>query len=80
MDYDWDEAKRRVNREKHGLDFVDVVRFDWGNAVIRIDHRRDYGEVRLNAVGVLDGQRVSITFTMRGRTRRIISLRRDGKG
>ncbi|WP_420391918.1 BrnT family toxin [Acuticoccus sp.] len=45
-----------------------------------IDDRQDYGEVRQNAVGFLDGRLINLTFTMRGPTRRIISMRRAREG
>ena len=32
MDSEWDEAKRRANREKHGLDFSLAEAFDWETA------------------------------------------------
>ena len=74
--FEWDPQKRLRNLEKHGLDFADAGMFDWAAAVTGVDGRRDYGEKRETAVGLLAGQRVKITFTMRGRRRRIISMHR----
>jgi uncharacterized DUF497 family protein len=37
--------------------------------------RRDYGELRYNAIGVVDGTYLNVTFTMRGETGWIISAR-----
>ena len=31
----WDEPKRIANFQKHGLDFEDVIYFDWATARIR---------------------------------------------
>jgi uncharacterized DUF497 family protein len=42
--YEWDEAKRETNQQKHGIDFVEVSDFAWNEAVIIDDRRRDYGE------------------------------------
>lgn len=73
--FEWDERKRRTNRKKHGLDFGDVHRFEWETAVTFVDDRRDYGEARYRAYGYLDGRLCSVTFTVRGETLRVISLR-----
>ena len=29
MEYEWDEAKRRGNLAKHGIDFATAAEFDW---------------------------------------------------
>ena len=39
MTYEWDEAKRRSNLTKHGVDFADVARFDFARAVSEIEER-----------------------------------------
>lgn len=75
-EFEWDPHKRLRNLGKHGLDFLDARHFDWEAAQIGLDDRKDYGEKRETAIGILAGQRVKITFTMRGRRRRIISMHR----
>jgi uncharacterized DUF497 family protein len=40
------------------------------------EERRDYGEVRTIAFGVVDGRELAVVYTMRGGRRRIISARR----
>ncbi|MFQ6551788.1 BrnT family toxin [Aestuariibius insulae] len=50
---DWDEAKRRSNMDKHGVDFVEIVRFDWTTALTREDKRGDYGERRYVSIGYI---------------------------
>jgi len=47
--FDWDEAKRDANLARPGIDFAAVVRFDWDNAQLVPDTRRDYGELRIIA-------------------------------
>jgi hypothetical protein len=74
--FEWDEAKRRANLARHGVDFAAMERFDWSGAVIRQDRRRDYGEVRLRAMGLIDGRLHEAVFTPRGHKVRIISLRK----
>jgi uncharacterized DUF497 family protein len=73
---EWDEAKRLETLTERGLDFADLVRFDHANALVVEDTRFDYGEVRYQALGMLDGKLVMVVYTPRGENRRIISLRR----
>jgi uncharacterized DUF497 family protein len=50
--------------------FRDESRIDW------VDERFDYGEERRNATGMVDGLRLTVTYTMRDEeTARIISVR-----
>jgi uncharacterized DUF497 family protein len=39
------------------------------------EHRRDYGETRVRAIGEADGLVLQVVFTDRGDVRRIISAR-----
>jgi len=75
-EFEWDETKRASNLAKHGLDFADVEDFDWARAAIVPDRRRDYGEPRFRAFGMLAGTVCSVVFVRRGSMMRIISLRR----
>ncbi|MEY4698231.1 MAG: hypothetical protein RIT14_2659 [Pseudomonadota bacterium] len=77
--WDWDEAKRQANRAKHGIDFATLDGFDWATAQIELDLRRDYGEERVNAVGIISGRLHKLTFTPRNRRIRIISLRKANR-
>lgn len=74
--FEWDEAKRRTNLAKHGIDFADVEGFDFETALIGPDERQDYGERRFIALGFLDGRLHVLVFTMRGDVRWLISLRK----
>jgi uncharacterized DUF497 family protein len=71
----WDEAKRRRTLTERGLDFADAQKVFAGKHFTRIDDRRDYGEPRYVTAGYLDRRFVVITWTPRGRGRRIISMR-----
>lgn len=71
-----DETKRQRTLQDRGIDFADVVRFDFDTAEIKPDLRRDYGEVRLLALGMIDGRLHMLCFTRRGEVRRVMSLRR----
>lgn len=74
--WEWDEAKRRANLEKHGVDFAFVTDFDWQTAVTIEDRRRDYGERRFSATGLIGDRLYIVVFTPRGDGLRLISLRR----
>ncbi len=79
MDGEWDEAKRRANIEKHGIDFVDAVEIFTGQFIETEDRRPDYGERRYRAVGQLGEQIIQVAYTWRSERRRIISARRAGR-
>jgi uncharacterized DUF497 family protein len=71
----WDEAKRRANLAKHGLDLADTVRFDFETAIV--DEDRDaQSEQRFRAIGFLDDQLCFCVYTDRGDDVHAISLRR----
>jgi uncharacterized DUF497 family protein len=72
----WDERKRADNLQKHGIDFAIVERFEFDAAVITVDDRKDYGEIRYLAFGLIDERLHALVFTARGEQTRVISLRR----
>jgi uncharacterized DUF497 family protein len=75
--FEWDEAKRRLNIQSRGLDFVDAIgAFSDVRRMIWEDCRRDYGEVRFNMLARTHGRVVHVTFTLRGAVVRIISFRK----
>jgi uncharacterized DUF497 family protein len=75
MDFEWDEAKRRANLAKHGLDFVRAEDILDGPHVV--EQARSVGdEFRRLAIGLVDDVHVTMVFTERGGAIRIISLRR----
>ena len=61
---------------KHGIDFQDAARLFETPTLDRLDHRRDYGEVRTNSIGWIDGLHVvNVTHTGRDGRIRLISAR-----
>ena len=72
---EWDEAKRQETIARRGLDFADAWRVLASGGVDVADDRRDYGEQRFISYGRLDGAAVTIVWTWRGASRRIISMR-----
>lgn len=77
--YEWDDAKRAGALAKHGVDFAAMAGFDWAGAVIIPDGRKDYGEARFRAAGLLNGRLHMVVFTRRTGRLRIISLRKANK-
>jgi hypothetical protein len=76
VQFEWDERKRRANFAKHGIDFAAVGQMSTGDLVEEVDTRRDYGEVRIKAIGEANGVIVSVVYTWRGERRRLISARK----
>ena len=75
----WDEAKRKLNIKKHGLDFAgcDAI---WDHfTVTREDKRKDYGEARQVCFGLLTGDVVVLVYTERSPGPHVISLRKAEK-
>ena len=76
MEFEWDEAKRRSNLKKHGVDFIDAAQVLADAPLILEDTRRDYGEQRYLAFGERNGLLFVVAFTIRDGAFRIISARR----
>jgi uncharacterized DUF497 family protein len=75
--YEWDEEKNEENIRKHGFDFADAWEIFESPMRVALDTREDYGEDRLNGVGLLGNRIVVVVFTERGEDIiRIISLRK----
>lgn len=75
-EFEWDPAKAESNVKERNLDFTIASRIWEGFVFEQIDDRRDYGEVRLRALGEVDGRLMVVVFTWRGTVRRIISARK----
>lgn len=76
MKFTWDEAKRRSNLRKHGLDFADAHKVFAGPMVLFEDDRVDYGEQRMIGMGLLGALVVLIVHVESDETIRIISMRK----
>jgi hypothetical protein len=79
MHYEWDEAKRQSNIQKHGIDFIGIERVFAGKTVSILDERFNYGESRFITLGVLSGRVVVIAHTETNAVIRIISVRKATK-
>lgn len=76
-EFEWDDAKRRLNVEKHGIDFDEAIEVFYGPYVLRRSDRRM--EERWIAIGATERRVVTVIFTRRGTKLRIISARRARK-
>ncbi len=71
-DFEWDAAKDRINRAKHGVAFEQAQRaFLDPKRVIAEDLDHSRGEQRYFCFGVVDGGVMTVRFTWRDRTIRI---------
>lgn len=76
---DFDSAKDDINRAKHGLSLSLAMELDWDSALVWVDVRHDYGELRMIALAPATGVLYYVAFVDRGNTRRVISLRRANR-
>jgi hypothetical protein len=75
MVFQWDPAKNAANVAKHA-GFQDAIRIFEGPVLEMRDLRRDYGEERIIAIGILEDPALTVVYAIRGESRRIISARR----
>ena len=79
MRFEWDEAKRRINLTRHGIDFLDIPPVFDGLTADLVDERYNYGEERLFTLGLLNGEVVAIGYTQNGDLIRLITARRASR-
>ena len=79
MRFEWDEAKRRANLYRHGIDFNAIKKILVGPTISVVDDRFDYGEMRLQTFGLLNGKVVVIAHTESDDVMRVISIRKATK-
>jgi len=77
LDFEWDEQKAIANFAKHGVSFADACTvFDDPFALDMEDRSINYGEVRRRIVGVGRDRFLTVTYTDRRDTIRLISARK----
>jgi uncharacterized DUF497 family protein len=79
MRIDFDPVKDAGNLDKHGLSLALAVELEWECALVWIDNRQEYGEMRMIALAPKTGIVYFVAFVDRGTLRRIISLRRANR-
>lgn len=79
MKFTWDENKRKINLQRHQLDFADAEKVFLSNTDTLEDPRFDYGEQRWLTIGLLDLTVIVIAHTETGDTIHVISMRKAEK-
>jgi uncharacterized DUF497 family protein len=80
LEFEWDEAKARLNLEKQGVSFLTAAAIFLNERLERVDDREDYGEVRWIALGRVDIEVYRVVYTWRNENLvRIVSAQRAGK-
>ena len=79
MEITFDPLKNTRNIRDRGLSFERAIDFDFESATFDADKRKDYGEDRITAIGLLRGLPHVLIFTMRGEVMRVISFRKANK-
>jgi hypothetical protein len=76
MEITFDPVKNARNLELRGLSFEQAADFDFQTAVIWIDTRKTYPEVRISALGLLAGRVHALVFAETANGIRVISFRK----
>jgi uncharacterized protein len=79
VDFEFDEDKDAINREKHGLPLALAMQAFEQDYSEEEDDRFEYDETRFVAIGpvaALDDRLCVVVYTWRGMKRRLISFRR----
>jgi len=79
MRIEFDPAKDATNRAKHGVSLALAGELDWEAALVWVDDRFEYGELRIIALAPKTEILYYVAFVERGDVRRIISLRRANR-
>jgi uncharacterized protein len=79
MRIEFDPAKDSGNQAKHGLSLALAGELDWEAALVWVDDRFEYAELRMIALAPKTNILYYVAFVDRGTARRIISLRRANR-
>jgi uncharacterized DUF497 family protein len=73
---EFDPDKDAANRAQHGVSLALARELDWDSALVWLDDRFQYDEVRMIALAPKTNTLYYVAFVDRGNRRRVISLRR----
>ena len=73
--FEFDERKSRLNKLKHGIDFVEAQAL-WQDAALLEGFGRGGSEARFLVIGRICGKHWAAVITYRGASVRLISVRR----
>ena len=79
MQIEFDPVKDVSNQAKHGVSLALAAELEWDAALVWVDTRYEYGELRMIALAPEINVLYYVAFVDRGEVRRIISLRRANR-
>ena len=79
MRIEFDSAKDAANLAKHGVSLALAAELDWEAALVWVDDRFEYDELRVIALAPKTSVLYYVAFVDRGEVRRPISLRRANR-
>ena len=76
MQIDFDPKKDLANRANHGVSLAIAASLDWDAALVWVDDRFEYDELRIIALAPETNTLYCVAFVDRTEVRRIVSVRR----
>jgi uncharacterized protein len=77
--FEFDPTKDAINQQKHGVSLALAAELDWDAALVWVDTRFRYDEMRMIALAPRTGILYYVAFVDRQKVRRIISMRRANR-
>ena len=79
MRIEFDPTKDAANQRKHGVSLSIAGELDWESALVWVDDRFEYNEIRMIALAPKTAILYYVAFVDRCEVRRVISLRRANR-
>jgi len=79
IEFEYDENKSRINKEKHGIDFIEAQNLWQDERALIVPANIVDDEVRYALISIFNNRCYTAIFTLRNDTYRIISVRRCRK-
>lgn len=79
VEFEWDEIKRTEVYKKHGVDLLEAALIFENDVLEKEDTRRDYGEQRMIALGMSEGEIYIVIYTRRDNVYRLITAWKGGQ-
>jgi uncharacterized protein len=71
--FEWNEEKAKVNKAMHGVDFATAqLAFDDPKGIVQFDAKHSKGELRWFYHGKVNGRVLTVRYTQRGQSIRLI--------
>ena len=79
MNFEWHSEKHQKNILERGFGFDFAAKIFLGRVLIQVNNLEDYGEIRIKAIGEVNGIVLVVIYTDRDDVRWIISARKANK-